>query len=473
MISAAEPMALPRASARTEHARRAAASWARLLLIVFTPIWASALVLDFRVTLTIITFGAFLVTIAGLRQPAVGLYGLGILCTLDGMSTPLLLQGGLWRWNTFNYWLLAVIVLYLPLLFRHRSGPFRALVALLTLLGVGLLWSADKPNGIQHIFAAFSTFGLVVYFRRGQRFPDAWYWLAVVCGVTAACASLLFILGRSRLPELNENIWSHVPLMGLLAAALAFAAVRLTRRQQLWLALLSSANLATIFLSGSRGNLAMALCAVLAIAILTRSLSQNLLVLLATVLLAVGIIVQFPELGARTLGRLQIMTNEHETARRRTGGRFELAMGGWYIFKAHPIRGAGTGGFPKAYAALGRRPGLADFMIGKQMAAHAGWVKVFSENGVPGTLLMIAFVISFTVAGWRRRRWRVRVLGLMVTATMAIGFLTTEFQSKSLWFLGAGAMVLVTPDLHRRRRRRPRHGVVRVANPAPVVVVSR
>jgi O-antigen ligase len=112
-------------------------------------------------------------------------------------------------------------------------------------------------------------------------------------------------------------------------------------------------------------------------------------------------------------------------------------------------------------------------MIGRQMAAHAGWVKVISENGVPGALLMIAFVMSFAVAGWRRRRWRVRVLGLMVTATMAIGFLTTEFQSKSLWFLGAGAMVLLTPDLHRRRRRRPRHGVARVASDVPAVVVTR
>jgi O-antigen ligase len=116
---------------------------------------------------------------------------------------------------------------------------------------------------------------------------------------------------------------------------------------------------------------------------------------------------------------------------------------------------------------------MADFMIGRQMAAHAGWVKVISENGVPGALLMIAFVLSFAVAGWRRRRWRVRVLGLMVTATMAIGFLTTEFQSKSLWFLGAGAMVLLTPDLQRRRRRRPGQGTVRIASDAPVVVGSR
>jgi O-antigen ligase len=440
--------------APARHAERAdhvAASWARFMLACFVPLWLTAAVLDFRVTLTIVTLGAFVATIAGLRHPVIGLYGLGMVCTLDGMSTPLLLHGGLWRWNTPNYWLLIVAVLFVPLLIRRREPQFWWLIALFIWLGIGLIWSHDRPNGVQHIFAAFATLGMLVYFARARRVPGAWYWLAVICSVTGACASLMFLLARSRLPELNENIWSHVPLMALFAVALAFGAGRLSPRRQLQLSLLAAINLAAVFISGSRGNLAMVLVTVLAVALLTPGLSRKAMVLVGIGVVGVGVITQFPQLGERMLHRLQIMTNTEETPRRRTSGRFELAVGGWYLFREHPIAGIGTGGFPKAWAAFGHREGLADFQIGKQMAAHSGWIKVMAESGLPGLLLMAGFVASFCISGWRRRRWRTLVLGSMASATMAFGFLSTEFQSKSLWFLAAGAMVLLVPQ-HRRHR---------------------
>lgn len=437
----------------TGRTSQAAAGWARLMLAFFVPLWLTTAVLDFRVTLTIITLGAFGATVIGLRNPVIGLFGLGMLCTLDGMSTPLLLHGGLWRWNTFNYWLLAVTVLFLPFLLRRREPQFWSLVALLAWLGIGLVWSHDPANGVQHIFAAFATLGMLVYFARARRVPGIWYWLAVVCSVTGACASLGFLLNRSHLPELNENVWSHVPLMALFAVGLAYGADRLSRRRELQLSLLGAANLAVVFVSGSRGNLAMVLVMILAVALLTPGLSRKAMVLVGIGVVGAGVITQFPDLGERMLNRLRLMTDTEETARRRTSGRFELAVGGWYLFREHPIRGIGTGGFPRAWAALGHREGLADFKTGKEMAAHSAWIKLMAESGLPGLLLMTVFVGSFGVSGWRRRRWRTLVLGSMVAATMVLGFLSTEFQSKSLWFLAAGAMVLLAPQRRRRRMR--------------------
>jgi hypothetical protein len=442
-----------------------AATCARWFVVVILAVFAATLIVDLRIALTLLTLGAFLAAVVGLRFPALGLLGLGVLCTLDAMARPLLLTGGLWRWNTLNYWLLGVAMLFLPLLLRRGDARVRALAALLACLAVGLAWTPDVPNGVQQIFGAVALFGMLVYFLRAAQLRYAWYWLAIVNGVTGLVSSLAFLRQERQLPYLNENIWSHAPVLATFSKALAFAAGPLPRRRQLLLAALASANAGMVFLSGSRGNLAMTLVALAAIVLLTPSIGQNLTVLIVSGLFAIGVISQFPDLEARTIGRLEIMVNSQETARRRTSGRFDLALGGWYIFREHPM-GAGTGAFPTRWAQLGQRKGMSSFKVGIPMAAHAGWVKVLAENGVPGILLLTAFVSSFAVSGWRRRIWHLRVLGCATTAVIAIALLSTEFQSKSLWFMAAGATVLLSrpgappgrrPDRsHRSRHRRQR-----------------
>jgi hypothetical protein len=439
---------------------------ARFFVLVVLVAFGATLLVDLRIALTLLILGAFMAAVIGLRTPVAGLLGLGLLCTLDAMATPLLLTGGLWRWNTLNYWLLAVTVLFSPLLLRHRDARVGALVALLCWLAIGLAWSPDVAGGVQHILGAVAMFGMLVYFLRANRFRGAWYWLAVVNGVTGLAASLAFLRQQSALPYLNENIWSHAPVVGVLSVVLAFAASSLSRGRQLLLAGLAAADAGMVFLSGSRGNLAIVLVALFAIALMTPSLGQNLTVLVASLLLGIGVISQFPALEERTVGRLEIMLNPHESARRRTSGRFDLALGGWYIFQAHPM-GAGTGSFPQRWSELGVRRGISSFKRGVPMSAHAGWVKTLAENGIPGILLLVTFVSSFAIAGWRARGWHARVLGFTVSAVIAVGLLSTEFQSKSLWFLAAGATVLLAtarPDQRRprprkvRRRTRSRHG---------------
>ena len=220
--------------------------------------------------LLVVAFGAALI---GLWQPFIGLLGVGVLCTLDSLATSLLLRGGLWRWNTLNYWLLVVVILFLPLVIRRRDPRVVLLVVLIALLAVELVWSRDRATGLQHVFGALSLFGLFVYFRRAARTPGAWYWLGIVNGVTGLGVSLAFIGHESRLPEVNPNVWSHAPVMGVLSVCLALAAIPLPRGRRLLLAALAGASGSIVFLTGSRGNLAITLIALLALTLMIPSLS--------------------------------------------------------------------------------------------------------------------------------------------------------------------------------------------------------
>lgn len=425
--------------------------WAGLFLAFVVLGCAASLVSDFRIALTALTLGALATALLGLRHPIVGVFSMGVLCTLDSMAAPLLVHSQLWRWNMLNYLLLLVLVVYFPLLARRLDSRAILLLLLVACLGLGLLPSTDIANGVQHILGALGFFGLLVYFVRAARIPGVWYWLALVNGLTAVMVGLAFMAQQSRLPEQNPNVWSHVPVMGVLTACLAFAAAPMSRRRQRLLAAISGANASVVFLSGSRGNLAIVLVALVALAAMAPRISHGVMALITTLALSVAIVTQFPALETRTLGRLKLLSDPTASARRRTSGRFDLAVGGWAIFRRHPI-GVGTGSFPTYWARLGSLRGRSNFEIGKQFSAHSAWVKVLTENGVPGIALFIGFVGSFAVSGLRRRTRRLRVLGLFVAAVMAVGFLSTEFQAKSLWYLAAGATVLLAQTSPGRRR---------------------
>jgi O-antigen ligase len=112
--------------------------------------------------------------------------------------------------------------------------------------------------------------------------------------------------------------------------------------------------------------------------------------------------------------------------------------------------GVGTGGFAVTWMNLRQREGLSVFREGVYTPAHSGWIKILTENGVPGILLFAAFVLSFAGIGWRRRREGMFLLGLLVTLSLSVAFLADEFQGKGLWFLAAAVMTVM--------RRRPRLG---------------
>lgn len=418
----------------------ATASLERLLVVVIGVVWASTLVVDFRVALTVLMALGFAVAAVGLRYPRLGVVGIGMLCTLNEIAAPLLLSGGLWRWNTLSYWLLLVTMVYWRHALRLEQPQTRLLVAFILLLGLGIVVSPDPADGVQGVFAVVAVFGLSVYFRRVAFDPEAWYWLGVVSGVLAAGGTTAFLLQQDSLPHVNANAWPYLPLTAMLAICLAFVVERASGRR-LVLVVLALVNGVWVFLSGSRGDL---LIAAMSFAFLLAMLDVRRAVLFGIVAALVGIVLlsNFTTLQNRAITRFHLLTDTNQPIRVRTSGRFDLALGGWYIFTEHPL-GVGSGGFRSAWANLGPREGLSRFKQWQSFPAHSAWVKVLAENGLLGVLLLAAYVVSFVVTAWRSRDRDLRRLGVMVAAVLAAAWLTTELQHKALWFLAAGSAILL------------------------------
>jgi hypothetical protein len=295
------------------------------------------------------------------------------------------------------------------------------------------------------------VFGLLIYFVRAGDDRRMWFWLALNGGLIGALGGAMFYRTWLQLPYINENAWAAFPLTALIAVMLGFPSAAALKRGQPTLMVLAAANLAWIFLSGSRGTLLIGFCCFIALLLGMRGVRQRTIALVAGVIMAATVATSFSDLQARTIHRItRLFTPEHALVGNyslgsRTSGRSDLAIGGWYILQEHPF-GVGTGGFPTAWSQLGHHYGLV-YGRGEEKQAHSGWVKTMVENGVPGLTLLIIYIFSFAVVGLRQRSWSLWRLGMLTTVALGAALLGSEFQTKGLWFLAAGA----TAFLHRER----------------------
>jgi hypothetical protein len=417
----------------------------RWFLVVVVATWVAGLALGFERALTVLVTIGFVGAVAGLSYPALGLLSVALLCALDTPSRVYMLVGGLLRYNTFNYWLVITVILGLSLVRRLNDPHSRLLQAFVLLLAVELLVSPNLTFGMQHVLNVAAPFGLIVYFAPAASSALAWYWLGVATGAAGAAGGLLYYLQRGQLTYINGNAWALFPLTALFAICLAYPFAMELRRGRLTLMLLTLANCAWVFLSGSRGGLLMATVCVMYVILVMRGVGGRLTFLLVAGLVALAVSSQFTDLQAHTLHRIDRLFDSQVSLVGRTSGRSELTRGGWAIFVENPF-GVGTGGFAHAWSQLSPSLRLS-FGRGQEFNAHSAWVKVLAENGMPGIIMLIAYVGSFLVVGvlsHERQRW---MLGMLVTIVLTAAFATTEFQSKGLWFLAAG----VTTLLHRQR----------------------
>lgn len=415
--------------------------------------WLASPVLGFRFALVTLTLLAFAAAVAGIWRPATGLHGIVVLCVLDSISRTFVFTGGLLRYNTFNYWLLLALVLYLPLLWRHRNSQLLLAMALVGLLGVELLMSNNLVDGIEQTLNALSVLPLTIYFARVVNRPAVWYWVGVQAGVLAASTGFAYQLSKASLPPINANAFATFGITALFAICLAYRSVgRRPNGQPILLALAATALL-WIFLSGSRGNMLIGLCCALFLLLATRGVGIRVVGVSMALLISVAILSAYPVLMERSIGRVVKLADPTRSLSNRTSGRSDLVIGGWKIFSRHPL-GVGTGSFPRAWRDMSAADPTITFARGAEKSAHAGWVKVLVENGIPGILLLLAYVGSFALTGWRRSEPFLRRLGLLTSAALGAAWLTTEFQPKGLWFLAAGASVLLAQG-HAWQRARP------------------
>jgi hypothetical protein len=184
-----------------------------------------------------------------------------------------------------------------------------------------------------------------------------------------------------------------------------------------------------------------------------RGLGRRTMILALGVLVVLAVASQFSVLRLYAMSRVHLLFDPTVSWTDRTSGRSDLVLAGWFMFKEHPF-GIGTGGFGASWSHLGVINGLSGWGAGQVKPAHAGWIKVLVENGLPGVILFLAFLTSFLVTAWRSHSRELLLLGLLTTLVLGLGFLTTEYQSKGPWFIAAGVISLFFQ--HRAAVHRPR-----------------
>ncbi len=428
----------------------------RAYVLGIVAISAAAPVTGFQTWASLLTIIGFASAIVGLRRPGLGLLGIGMLCTLDPLMNTIVFTGGLLRWNTFNYYLLLVAILWAPLLLRRSDLPLRIIQACAALLALELLVSHSRPRGAQDLLGMFAVFGLFAYCARPRLTRNDWYWLGVAGGTLSAIGGLLYFIQRASLPEINPNAWATFPLGGLFALCLALPFSFDRRRGPLVISALAAISLVWVFLSGSRGNMLVAAACAAYVLVGLRGVGRRATLVGVTCLVIIAATTQFSDLQDRALDRVNVLLDRQTALVNRTSHRSELLLGGWYVFLEHPL-GVGTGGFTAAWRNLGRRDGLPPYDGYRQKDAHAGWIKILAENGIPGFVLLLSFALSFAAVGLRRRHRGMRRLGAFTAAALLLEFVSAEYQNKAIWLLAAATIVMLgrtspLPTPHSGRR---------------------
>jgi O-antigen ligase len=437
--------------------------WGSLFLKAIVLFWASAVVIGFAKALALFAILGFTGALAGIRWPVAGLYSVGILSVLDTPIRACLADGStIFRENTFNYLLFFTSAIYLTVLLKRRDVHTILLTTFIGLLVLELAVSPDKFRGILHIINGCSMFGLLVFFVRGTRDHRTWYWLALLNGMTAALAGAIYYLQKSSVPPIDRNGLSYCFLTAIFTICIAFPFAQREHRGPLYLGILATICACWVFLTTSRSGAMMGLFASLCLLAEIKGIWQRMMLLGGGFLIALLLLTQFSELGGAASSRFEKLMDSERSWASRTSGRSELMRGALDMFSKHPW-GVGTGGYSVEWSQMSRDKGRYSFGVGKESSSHSAWMKTLSENGIPGLLLLIAFVFSYAWEGIRRYRHGLMMIGMLPTVAFSVAFFTTEFQGKGLWFLAAGVAVLMhkyVPNPRRMKRRLPASGLI-------------
>lgn len=424
-------------SGEQENKKNAAEIAGPFLALLILIAWVVGISAGFNVSVTILTIAGFILAIVGLVSPSLGLLGIGMLATLDAATRNFLLTGGLLRWNTLNYWLLVVIALNFLFILRLSDLQTRLLELFIALLSIEILISSSKMSGVQDVLNIIAALGLLVYIARGFQIKGSMYWMGILGSMVSALGGFVYYMQIDQLPYVNPNSWAFFPLTGIFTACLAFPSSKNHRLGNFFLLALAAVNFLWVFLSASRGSILVGVLCLLFLFLWTRQLSWK-VAFIGIAWLALGFFsLQFAEQQSYAFRRIEKFFNPQYTLEERTSGRSDIAQAGLQMFFNNPM-GVGTGNFREAIASSG--------LSANEVAAHSGWIKVLAENGLPGIILLSAYIFSFMVIGIKRRNRDQFLLGLLVTSSFAAALLSKEFQGKGLWFFAAGATVLLHPE---------------------------
>lgn len=435
-----------------------AVSKALKLGIALSMVWPLSFVIGFKTSVAAITAAGIVLLFVGLRRPLYGLVGIGMLCSVDSMSRTFLATGGLFRYNTLNYCLVAVMCYSLPMLLRLNDVHTWLLRLFACLLVAELVWTSSLEHGVLNILNMITVFGIFVYFYRSRKQVRMWYVLGITVGLSSALAGLAFTLngeGMSYISVREEyrindiydrnyidpNAYCYTFLVPLFSITLALASKAVSRNERSVLYGLFAVNSCWIMLTGSRGGILVAAACTLFLLLLLQSHARRFKFIIAFALGSGIVVSSFPVLMDRTLHRVDKLFDQEYSAAQRTSARSDHYVGAWQLFRKNPL-GVGTGGYKKSWAKLRLNDGRSS-QAGFEKAAHSAWLKTLVENGVPGIILLAMIVGSFAYVGFHKGGADLFPFGVLVTVMIASIFVSTEFWSKSIWFIIASAIVFL------------------------------
>ncbi len=326
------------------------------------------------------------------------------------------------------------------------------LAALAAWLGLSLLWSDDLRQGSIFLLAFVLPFGLLAlgFARLPWHARRLSLLLAALAALAVAFASIgvfqwltrdvfwnpKVIVGNAYAPfyRVNSVFWDPSIYGRFLVVAIlaCLALVLLGARERTLVALVGviAVSWAGLLFSFSQSSFVALIAGTLAAAaIVWRGRAVAAVVLVSTVLLAVGL--------ATPQVRGSLLKESKAGLNKATSGRAGLVSNGLKIALDHPVTGVGVGGFKRAYA---ERTGLKGSEP-KKAASHSTPVTVAAEAGFPGLALLAWVAWAALVPALRglRRTDAARasfVVGLTLGAIAVHSiFYNALFEDPTTWAL--------------------------------------
>ena len=335
---------------------------------------------------------------------------------------------------------------------RELGGLAWPLAALVTWLGLTLLWSDDVRQGSIFLLAFVLPFGLLAlgFARLPWQARRLSQLLAALVALAVAFASIgvyqwltrdvfwnpKVIVGNAYAPfyRVNSVFWDPSIYGRFLVVAIlgCLALVLLGARERTLVALVGAIAVgwAGLLFSFSQSSFVALIAGTLAAAaIVWRRRAVAAVVLVSAVLLAIGL--------ATPQVRGSLLKESKAGLNKATSGRAGLVSNGLKIALDHPVAGVGVGGFKRAYA---ERTGLKGGEP-KKAASHSTPVTVAAEAGFPGLALLAWVAWAALVPALRglRRTGAARaslVVGLTLGAIAVHSiFYNALFEDPTTWAL--------------------------------------
>lgn len=297
------------------------------------------------------------------------------------------------HWDRVGWPVLAFIaVSVLQLMLGGTAYPFLTRVALMKFLACAIIFflavqSFRTRQDLRNLVWFLMSFGFVVaVFGIIQNYTsqDVLYWYRPLTGG-----------GTPFGPYVNRNDFAgFIELIAPVGMCLlVFRGIR--REQQMFLGVLTLVPIAALALTLSRGGILSLFCEILLITLIAYARRTKFQVLAASLLLMAGLGAGAWLGAGKILGRFR-SASAHEIS---TDRRVTMLEGGWHMFSAHPLAGAGLGTLVSVY------PKYETYYDGLVVDhVHNDYVELLAETGIAGGLCGLVFLVMLFCTGWSRLR---------------------------------------------------------------------